>query len=302
MAARKNRATSVPAHGSTSDLGSTSAKKSGFMTRLIFVVAAIVLILCLAALALFGLQYCVQQKAYDDFESYADTSTLNLADLKVDWEGLSAINPDICAWIYVPGTKINYPVVHGTDNEIYLHKSFDGGQGFFSSAGTIFLDANNNPDMLDRNNALYGHHMNDGSMFATFADWSDSATFNEHRSIYVLTPRGNYRCTTFAYIKTTGSDAIVQTRFPTENDYQAYIQDKLNRSLVKQEGTVLTLENIRQSFMFSTCEYTNNDGRAIIFAAVVETTIPDDPYIKATKVGSTDITAQDQSAQLDAAA
>lgn len=54
--------------------------------------------------------------------------------------------------------------------------------------------------------------------------------------------------------------------------------------------------------MFSTCEYTNNDGRAIIFAAVVETTIPDDPYIKATKVGSTDITAQDQSAQLDAAA
>lgn len=87
MAARKNRATSAPAHGSTSDLGSTSAKKSGFMTRLIFVVAAIVLILCLVALALFGLQYCVQQKAYDDLESYADTSTLNLADLKVDGKG-----------------------------------------------------------------------------------------------------------------------------------------------------------------------------------------------------------------------
>ena len=95
MSARKNRATSTPAHGSVSESEAASTKKSGFVTRLIFIVAAIVLILCLAALALFGLQYCVQQKAYDDLESYADTSTLNLADLRVDWDGLAAINPDI---------------------------------------------------------------------------------------------------------------------------------------------------------------------------------------------------------------
>ena len=190
MAARKNRATSAPAHGSTSDLGSTSAKKSGFMTRLIFVVAAIVLILCLAALALFGLQYCVQQKAYDDLESYADTSTLNLADLKVDWEGLSAINPDICAWIYIPDTKVSYPVLRKQDAEnpyddYYLSHTAEGQNGL---PGSIYVEPCNAGDFSDNNTVVYGHHMKNGTMFGSLHEYQDESYMEKHPYVYVITP------------------------------------------------------------------------------------------------------------------
>ena len=50
------------------------------------------------------------------------------------------------------------------------------------------------------------------------------------------------------------------------------MQDKLNRSVVSQKGDTLTATDIKQSVLFSTCEYSQNDGRAVLFAAVVETT------------------------------
>ena len=62
-----------------------------------------------------------------------------LADLTVDWDALRAVNPDIVAWVYVPDSPINYPVVQGDDNEEYLHKAFWWGlRGWLASAGTIF--------------------------------------------------------------------------------------------------------------------------------------------------------------------
>ena len=141
-------------------------------------------------------------------------------------------------------------MVQGSDNQEYLHKAFDGSTGWLASAGTIFLDASNASDLSDQNNALYGHHMNDGSMFASLADFEDQDTFDSHRDIYMLTPQGNYRLKTFALVKTTGSDAIVQTSFANDASYQAYVQDKLNRSVVSQKGDTLTATDIKQSVVF----------------------------------------------------
>ena len=124
----------------------------------------------------------------------------NLADLVVDWDALRAINPDIVAWVYMPGTIINYPVAHKDgDSEYYLHHNFSLGEGSFGAEfGSIMLSGENAGDFSDEVNILYGHHMRNGSMFALFAEFRDSAIFNEHRTIYLLTPEGNYRLQTFA--------------------------------------------------------------------------------------------------------
>lgn len=269
--------------------------------RVAFVVSVVVLVVALAALGAIGYQYWSQQRAYDDLEQYAavqEQENLALSDLTVDWDSLRAINPDIVAWVYMPGTSINYPVVQGQDNEEYLHQAFDGSTGWLASAGTIFLDAANSSDLADRNNALYGHHMNDGSMFAPIADLADQAEFDAHRDLYVLTPAGNYRLKTFALVNTVGTDAIVQTAFATDADWRAYVQDKLDRSVATQTGDVLSASDIEQTFLLSTCEYSQNDGRAVLFAAVVETTVANDPYLSSSGEGTTGLAA-DQDAEMD---
>lgn len=264
--------------------------------RVVFVVSIIVLIAALIGLGAIAFQYISQQRAYDDLEQYAsisDAENVSLADLTVDWDALRAVNPNIVAWIYIPDSPVNYPVVQGQDNQEYLHKAFDGSTGWLASAGTIFLDSNNASDFSDRNSALYGHHMNDGSMFASLSDWQNNDEFNSHRDIYLLTPQGNYRLKTFAMVKTTGTDALVQTTFSSEENYRSYIQDKLDRSVVTQEGDVLGASDITQSMLFSTCEYSQADGRAVLFAAVVETTVANDLYVESTTQGTTGITSDE---------
>lgn len=279
--------------------GSRRSRKNPW--RVVFVVSLVVLIAALIGLGAIAFQYISQQRAYDDLEQYAslsDSENMTLADLTVDWDALRAVNPDIVAWIYVPDSPINYPVVQGDDNEEYLHKAFDGSTGWLASAGTIFLDSTNSSDFSDRNSALYGHHMNDGSMFASLSDWQNNDEFNAHHDIYVLTPQGNYRLKTFALVKTTGDDALVQTTFSSDEGYQSYIQDKLDRSVTTQQGEVLSAADIRQSMLFSTCEYSQADGRAVLFAAVVETTVANDPYIASSAQGTTGISAN-ESQELD---
>lgn len=279
--------------------GSRRSRKNPW--RVVFVVSLVVLIAALIGLGAIAFQYISQQRAYDDLEQYAslsDSENMTLADLTVDWDALRAVNPDIVAWVYVPDSPINYPVVQGDDNEEYLHKAFDGSTGWLASAGTIFLDSTNSSDFSDRNSALYGHHMNDGSMFASLSDWQNNDEFNSHRDIYVLTPQGNYRLKTFALVKTTGDDALVQTTFSSDESYQSYIQDKLDRSVTTQQGEVLSAADIRQSMLFSTREYSQADGRAVLFAAVVETTVANDPYIASSAQGTTGISAN-ESQKLD---
>lgn len=279
--------------------GSRRSRKNPW--RVVFVVSLVVLIAALIGLGAIAFQYISQQRAYDDLEQYAslsDSENMTLVNLTVDWDALRAVNPDIVAWIYVPDSPINYPVVQGDDNEEYLHKAFDGSTGWLASAGTIFLDSTNSSDFSDRNSALYGHHMNDGSMFASLSDWQNNDEFNAHRDIYVLTPQGNYRLKTFALVKTTGDDALVQTTFSSDESYQSYIQDKLDRSVTTQQGEVLSAADIRQSMLFSTCEYSQADGRAVLFAAVVETTVANDPYIASSAQGTTGISAN-ESQELD---
>ncbi len=66
--------------------------------------------------------------------------------LKIDFEGLQAVNPDVIAWIDIPGLSISYPVVQGTDNAYYLHHLFTGE---YNSSGSIFADWHNQPDFTD---------------------------------------------------------------------------------------------------------------------------------------------------------
>lgn len=129
--------------GQASQAGSVKpAKRKMLLIVIIFLLLAV----ALAVAGVFVYRYWSQQQAYTELKTYVEVETKKesnvqkLSDLTADWDALKKINPDIVAWIYIPGSPINYPVVKGPDNEKYLHTAFDGRDGFFSSAGTIFID------------------------------------------------------------------------------------------------------------------------------------------------------------------
>ena len=66
---------------------------------------------------------------------------------KASFEELLAINPDVCAWVSLDNTKVDYPVLQGANNMIYLNQDV---YGDFALAGSIFLDSRNDRTFSDR--------------------------------------------------------------------------------------------------------------------------------------------------------
>ena len=111
---------------------------------------------------------------------------------QLDFEYLMDINPDIYAWLYVPGTNVDYPVAQSTrdrDDSFYLSHNIYREYQF---SGTIYSEVKNALDFSDPVTLLYGHNMLDGSMFATLHYFSDEDFFNKHTTIFVQTKEKMY--------------------------------------------------------------------------------------------------------------
>ena len=262
-------------------------KSGGGVWRVVFWIALLACLCSVAALGYIAYSYWSADKSYDaiaasafavDDVANADDAVAGgttLASMTVDWDYLRSINSDVLAWVYMPGTAINYPVVQADDNDTYLTMDFNQRNGFSARCGSIFLDCANKADFSDANNVLYGHHMNDGSMFACISkQLTDSAEFNAHRTIYVLTPDMNYECQTFSLVITDGYDPLVKTGFEDDAAMAAYVQDKEDRSSVQPEEGMPDAAGIEKLFTFSTCDYQKSDGRAVLFSQVVDSAVP----------------------------
>lgn len=101
--------------------------------------------------------------------------------LQTDLSALQRINSDVIGWILIPGTDVNYPLLHTTDNSTYLHTAWDGS---YNQAGSIFMETRTNPDMEDFNTIIYGHNMRNGSMFATLMRYKDAQYPLDYRFHY----------------------------------------------------------------------------------------------------------------------
>ena len=112
----------------------------------------------------------------------------NSGDLTLAFEELKKINPDICAWLTVNGTKIDYPVVRGENNMFYMNKDVYKEN---SLAGSIFLDSRNSMDFSDPYELIYGHHMDRGLMFGDLDLYKDEEFFNNNQTAVITTEQGD---------------------------------------------------------------------------------------------------------------
>lgn len=262
-----------PSVGEGCAAGAAAPRRAGGPWRVVFIAAIVVFGLAVAALAAIGVSYLMGQRTYEQIAEtgFQPNEADTLEDMQVDWDALRAINPDVVGWLYIPNTSINYPIVQADDDEYYLTHDFKGSEGWLATFGAIFLSAGNAADFSDPNNIVYGHHLNDGSMFAPIAALGDPDAFNATRRIYVLTPKGNYELTTFSIMHVDADDPLVQTGFADDARRMQYMQDKIDRSEVAVPDAPAA-SSIKHAFAFATCDNLLTDGRWVLFSYVSRAT------------------------------
>lgn len=174
----------------------------------------------------------------------------NAIDLpEINFKALQEVNPDVIAWIYSPDTTINYPVVQGDDNAYYLKHLADGTKNW---NGCPFLDIQNKPDFSDTNFIIYGHHMQNGTMFAGISWYEDQSYYDEHPVMYLMTPAATYRIELFSgYTTEMNSSAYMQT-FDSIREHADWLKEVSRRSDFRANLEISALDWV---ITLSTCAY-----------------------------------------------
>lgn len=182
----------------------------------------------------------------------------------VDWESLLSKNDEVFGWIYCEGTRIDYPVVKGTDNSKYLNV---GADGTYNRCGALFINCYNTKPLEEPNTIIYGHHMKDGSMFHDLDYWQDADYFKEHSEFYFYTPRQNYKLTAVAAENVSCDDVVIYgVPFTNEEDTSAFINKVISNTDVSNDDIVFSEKD---SFVtLSTCAYDFVGARSIIVCNV----------------------------------
>lgn len=132
------------------------------------------------------------------------------------------VNEHIYAWISVPGTVIDYPVLqHPDEMDYYLKHNLDGTTGL---PGGIYSQLINSKDWTDPNTLLYGHNMRNGTMFAGLHKFEDQDFFDENRYIHIYTEDGEILVyEIFAAYVTDDRHQLMFWNLNTEDGFRSYL-------------------------------------------------------------------------------
>ena len=162
-------------------------------SKKLFTILAIVLIIVGVGITAYQLISSKQASDRDsNLTSIVSTSTTaqqseSKPQNKIDFDSLQKQNDEIYAWIKVPGTKVNYPIVQSrqSDNFYLKHNATDKG---YSSSGAVFTQSMNKKDFTDRVTLIYGHNGYGDTYFTTLHRFEKKEFFDEHDKIVIYTP------------------------------------------------------------------------------------------------------------------
>ena len=164
--------------------------KIAVLILIIFLLISFLCAVCYLAFNLYS-EYAAE-KSYENILDFA-TDTLKdevqseeiLVENPIDFASLKEKNNEVYAWIRIPETNIDYPVVQSKiDDNFYLNRSIDKKYLF---AGMIYSQSCNNLDFFDPITVLYGHNMKNGTMFQNLHKFQDAKFFEENDEFYVYT-------------------------------------------------------------------------------------------------------------------
>lgn len=173
--------------------------------------------------------------------------------------------PDIRAWLTIPGTPVDYPVLQSStaNPEYYLRRNF---KGEYRMAGSLFFQAD---CLLDSRCLIaYGHNMSDGTMFGCLPKYLDAVYCGEHGQITLQTPSGVRQYMVAAVLETDVSRVpFNRTVFTGDADFLEHTQILLDSAQIKT-GVPITADS--SLLVLVTCSYSWPEARYVIVAAETE--------------------------------
>jgi sortase, srtB family len=197
-----------------------------------------------------------QMSVYSPNFSNSEISTDPLAEAQ-------KINSDICAWIKIDDTNIDYPIVQSNDNNYYLRRNI---YKKYARAGTIFLDYRCSKLFEDFNTIIYGHNLKNGSMFSELTKYKKSEFFNQHDTFNIATDNEYLVLKAYAYL-VVNDDSKIYSLADTDSQRESYIK------YINENATVLNeqieIDSESQIVILSTCTNVTDEQRAVLVAKII---------------------------------
>ncbi len=181
-------------------------------------------------------------------------------------------NSDIVGWLEIPNTSINYPVLQGSDNQYYMNHNYKKQK---SKNGSIFLTKDYNWEIPSSNFLIYGHNLNNGTMFQELLKYSSKSFYEQHPKIRFTTVKDDSEYEIIAVFKSRvyyqSEKNVFRYYFfvnaETEQEYNDFIQNAKNASLYNIDATAKYGD---QLITLSTCSYHVKDGRFAVVGRKIE--------------------------------
>ena len=218
---------------------------------LVVIVSLLLFLICLYAMV----------DAYVVYTGANDSEILRFKPVTGNTEILRGLSDDAVAWLTVDNTRIDYPVMQGKTNEVYLNRD---PYGEFSLSGSIFLDSRNDKKFGDSYSLIYGHHMEYGAMFGSLDGYADREFFDAHNTgTLTVIGENEYKITLFASCKAQATEKVIFD--PPESDNRSLLEYLDSHSLVYYPEVAGADSKL---IALSTCQSAENNERMIVFGAL----------------------------------
>lgn len=225
------------------------------------------LLACLLALAYYYWNAGQAERAFDYIREHRPYITLQPEASESSEDGERPYSPDCIAWVTIPDTGIDYPVMQREGaNEYYLRRDF---YGEYSESGTPFLDTTCKIDDPASPLYIFGHNMKSGTMFAELLNYRDVNFLKEHPIVELTTEDGVQKYEIFAVLETkNGTDELGIYDFAADSErdlasFYSTLQEKaLYDTGISPSGRLLVLITCTNSY--------DNAGRFYVAAHQVE--------------------------------
>lgn len=189
-------------------------------------------------------------------------------EIPIDFASLQAQNPDVYAWIRVPGTDVDYPVLQSPDdNSYYLDHDINKAE---AAAGAIFTENYNTKTFEDPNTVIYGHDMKNGSMFQSLHRYMDRSFFDANRDVTIYMPDKILHYRIFAAYLYDNRHLLMSFDFWNKEEYQQYLNNIFSmRDMNSFVDTSMEVTNEDKIITLSTCYAGISSQRYLVQAVLV---------------------------------